>query len=594
MKSAGPRFLLSLGALLWVCLSLSPACGQAPKEIVQLEAYGSHQSIRPGEAFQIAVVLAMKPGFHINSSTPSDKSLIPTTVKFKPCEDIVFSPVSYPMPEYASFPFSAKKMPVYSGRVFIFCRGKVSEVISPGHRQIMGVVDFQLCSDKTCFMPDSVSFEVPLEVVKADEPVRLTNKDFFQQHVSLTTDEVRAKQIVEKGLAYAVMAFFLLGLALNLTPCVYPIVPITVAFFSAQSGQKRSLFILASHYVMGIAAVFSALGLVCALAGRQWGFLFQHPWFVVIVSIAILSMAASMFGAFELTIPPSLMTKLGKSRKGSIGAFVMGLTVGVVIAPCTAGIIVGLIGMVAKLGMVAKGTLLFFVMGLGLGLPYLILAMSSGLLNRLPKSGFWMVWIQKVFGLFLIAVALYLLVPQAKQFHDQQSFYLGVLGMFGGLLLGFLEHRESYGPGFKVIRAIFGSLLILGSGFLVEHSLRFETHTSIDWINYKNESFAELVKDEKPVLMDFYADWCVACRKLDDKTFSDKGVANQAKQFTMVRVDCTSPREHTARLTRRLGVSGLPTIVFLNTEGKELPGLRVVGFLEPREMLRRMKKATPG
>ena len=152
---------------------------------------------------------------------------------------------------------------------------------------------------------------------------------------------------------------------------------------------------MALFYVIDIAAIFAVLGLISGLAGKQWGAQFQEPWFVVAITVVILAMAASMFGAFEITVPAWLTSRLGKSREGNIGALVMGLTVGVVIAPCAAGIIIGLVGLVAKMGIVVKGTLLFFIMGLGLGLPYLFLATFSGLLNRLPQSGMWMVWVRK-------------------------------------------------------------------------------------------------------------------------------------------------------------------------------------------------------
>ena len=594
MKWPAKLFFLCNGTLLWVCLFLSPCFGQPPKDsdVVQVEAYASHEDIHPGTSFQVAIVVTIKPGFHINSSSPLDKFLIPTAVRFDEAKHMAFSPISYPVPEHESFSFSTRKMAVYTGKISIFSQGRLSEEISLGNLKIPGVIDYQVCSDESCFMPRSIRFEIPLKVVEESEPVKLVNQHIFQQKDTLTSDERRAKEVIEKGLAYAVIAFFLFGLALNLTPCVYPVIPLTVGFFASQSEQKkRRIFVLASYYVVGMAIVFAVLGLVSALAGRQWGFLFQNPWFVILISIIILSMAASMFGAFEFTVPSFLMTRAGQSRQGSVGSFIMGLTVGVVIAPCAAGIIIGLVGVVAKLGIVVRGTFLFFVMGLGLGLPYLVLAMSSGLLNRLPKSGMWMVWIRKLFGLVLIGVALYFLVPQGRQIHDQQGFYLGVLGIFGGLLLGFLEHGAGYGPTFKIIRGVFGCLLILGSGFLVNRAIHFEP-AAINWVHYDNQPMAELQRDSKPIIMDFYADWCAACRELDRETFSNKVVAEKARQFTMVRVNCTSPHDRTSVLTEKLGISGLPTIVFFNAEGKQLPSLRVVGFLEPEGMLKRMGRAT--
>jgi thiol:disulfide interchange protein DsbD len=365
----------------------------------------------------------------------------------------------------------------------------------------------------------------------------------------------------------------------------------TVAFFGGQGEEKKGkIFVLALYYVMGIAIVFSVLGLISSLAGQQWGFMFQNPWFVIVIAMIILAMAASMFGAFEIRVPAVLMTYSGKSRKGVMGSFTMGLTVGVVIAPCSAGIIIGLIGVVARLGIVAKGTLLFFVMGLGLGLPYLFLAMSSGLLNRLPKSGMWMVWIRKLFGVLLIGVALYFLIPQGKQAHSQEGFYLGVLSIFGGLFLGFLESAEGYGRMFKAVRAVVGLLLIIIGGFLVHQALQAQKE-AIDWVPYTNQSLAQLQKYDKPILIDFFADWCGACRELDDKTFSDAKVAETAKAFLMVRADFTALDAARDALMKKFKVSGLPTIVFVSADGTVLHNLRIVGFLRPKGMLERMEAA---
>lgn len=591
--SNSPRFCLALMILLLGCF-VSPLAteGVQDKDIVKVQAYASHERIHPGDAFQVAIAVKIKPGFHINSHQPSHEFLIPTVAKLDKRKDLAFSPMSYPLAEQKSFSFSTDKIPVYSGDIVILSQGRLLAGVSPGDLRLSGALAYQPCDDQSCFMPQSVKFEIPLKVVKATEPVKRINETLFREKASLTADEQQAKQIMEKGLAYAVIAFFLFGLALNLTPCVYPVIPITVSFFAAQGEQKRGrIFVLALYYVVGIAIIFSMLGLISALAGKQWGFLFQNPWFVIVITVIVLAMGASMFGAFELALPPTLMTHLGTSRQGVMGALFMGLTVGAVITPCAAGIIIGLVGIVAKLGMIAKGTLLFLVMGLGLGLPYLFLAVSSAFLHRLPKSGLWMDWIRKLFGVLLIGVALYLLVPQAEKIHSPLGFYLGVLGIFGGLLLGFLQRGEGFSRPFKIIRGIFGCLLILAGVWLVNGTIHSKPAV-IDWVHLENASMEALKKEGRPILFDFYADWCAACKGLDRKTFADERVAEEAKAFTMVRVDCTSPDSICTALTERFQVSGLPTLVFTNPEGEERRSIRVVGFLGPEEMLKTMAAAS--
>ena len=588
-----PTACLSIAGvlLLGLFVSLSPAQSPGGSGNVRVKAYATHERIHPGDLFQVAIVADIKQGLHINSHSLSDEYLLPTVVKFEETQGITFGPVQYPQAQLKSLSFSASKVSLYAGRVSFFAQGRLAEDISPTDVTVSGQFAYQACDDQKCFMPQTAKFVIPLKIVAPGEPVKLVNGRVFQQEAPLSPDELRAKQVIEKGLPYAVVAFFLFGLALNLTPCVYPVIPITVGFFVSQSDKKkRTVFVLALYYVLGIAIVFSVLGLVSGLAGRQWGFLFQSPWFVIVITVIILSMAASMFGAFEITVPSFLMMRLGKSRQGAIGSFVMGLTVGVVIAPCAAGIIIGLVGMVAKLGLVAKGALLFFVMGLGLGFPYVFLATSSALLNRLPKSGMWMVWIRKLFGLLLIGVALYFLVPQAKVIPDQQAFYLGVLGIFGGLFLGFLDRGEGYGRTFRVARAIFGCMLIFAGAFLVDGAMRAKA-SAINWLHYDGQPIEQLQGENKPLLIDFYADWCAACRELDRKTFTDRGVAERSRDFVMVRVDCTMSDQKCTALTKRFKVTGLPTLVFVNAKGQEQDTLRAVGFLGPSELLARMKKA---
>jgi thiol:disulfide interchange protein DsbD len=326
------------------------------------------------------------------------------------------------------------------------------------------------------------------------------------------------------------------------------------------------------------------LGLISGLAGKQWGFLFQNPWFVMAVTVIILAMAASMFGAYEIRVPSALMNKFGHSREGVIGALIMGLTVGVVIAPCAAGIIIGLVGLVAKLGIAIKGGILFFIMGLGLGLPYLLLASFSGLLNQLPQSGVWLVWVKKIFGVLLVGVALYFFLPQAEHLPDMQGFFLGLLAIFGGLLLGFLDHSTEHTNIFKKVRWVSGAAIILFGIYLTHGAIQVKTK-DLEWHHYSNEALQTLLVDGKPVFIDFYADWCAPCHEMDRKTFADDQVIDNASKFKMVKVDCTTPDEPIRTFMEQFQVTGMPTLVFLDRRGNELTHLREVGYIGPDRIL---------
>ncbi|MDZ7725097.1 MAG: cytochrome c biogenesis protein CcdA [candidate division KSB1 bacterium] len=582
--------------LLFVLLVITQLFGQfGDMDMVDVNVLSSLGQVPQGKQFQLAVVLNIKEGLHINSHDPGDDFYIPTRIHFESTAGISIGQPVFPEPKFVQFSFTDGKISVYEGETAIIVPVTVSPELSPKEHSVSGTVSYQGCNDNMCFPPDSVQFTKNFKVVAADTDVTPVNSEIFQnadiyttkdakESLNLTPGEQRALEYLEKGLFSAILAFFVVGLALNLTPCVYPVIPMTVSYFGGQSDKTRAkAFTNALLYVVGIALSFAILGLLSGLAGKQWGFLFQSPWFVVAIATIILLMAASLFGAFEITVPSWLLTKVGQSREGIIGSFLMGITVGIVIAPCAAGIIIGLVGLIAKLGLVVKGTLLFFVMGLGLGLPYLFLATFSSLLGKLPQSGVWMLWIRKLFGFLLIGVAFYFIIPQLELVPNKLGFLLGLLALTAGLLLGFLEQGQ-YKKSFKIFRAVVGLVLIALSIVWIQGSLQAKT-TQVDWIKYSGQSYDQIIDGDKPVFIDFYADWCAPCKQMDRTTFTDPQVGEVSEQFEMIKVDCTKPDAATQDLMQRFGVSGMPTLVFLDKDGKEFENLREIGYIGPEKFV---------
>lgn len=593
------RCLVLLAVLLNVIHASAAQISDEPA-VLNAQLYTSYKEITPELEFSVVAVVNIHSGLHINSNNPNEEYLIPTILKFTSQSALSIGEIVYPKPIFKEFSFSTNPLSVYEGNTKIYATLQASPDVKPGVYELEGSLSFQGCNDNSCFAPGEVKLKANLTVVPKGTAISSSNDELFQQALTtpsasekpqFTDDENRAMRILEHGIIYALLAFFLIGLALNLTPCVYPIIPLTVSYFAGQSDRTRgSIFITAFFYLIGIATSFAFLGVLSGLAGRQWGFLFQSPWFVVVIATIIILMAASMFGAFEITVPSSLLTKLGGARQGLLGALVMGLTVGVIIAPCAAGIIIGLVGLIAKMGLVFKGGLLFFAMGLGLGLPYLILATFSGLLNQLPQSGMWMIWIKKVFGILLIGVAIYFIVPQIEHIYDKLGFLLGILAISGGLLLGFLEHGAGYTKGFKWFRWITGVLLIF-LGLTMTHNAIQSKPTTLPWIHYSNQSVAEITQPGKPIFIDFYADWCAPCKQLETKTFSDAKVVDAFKAFTLIKVDCTKPNETTQSFMNQLQVTGMPTLLFLTAKGTELKELREVGFVSADNFLKSLTTA---
>jgi len=559
-----------------------------------LKAESSANPISAGSAFKIALIVDIQPGYHINSNQPLEEAYKATKASFSYIEGVSFGKVYYPEGEIKKFEFAISDLSIYEDQIIIFSELELSNRLNPGPVTLEGFLEYQACDDKICFLPTQEKFEIAIEIISENEISSSVNQEYFRNfsaikdaledqksEMILTRQERQAKEVLEKGFLYAVAAFFIFGLALNLTPCVYPVIPITVSYFGGQSNQdKGSTIPRALLYIIGIAIIFAVLGLFSGLAGKQWGFLFQDPWFVIIVTVIILAMAASMFGAFEIRVPSALLNKFGQAKEGAIGALLMGLTVGVVIAPCAAGVIIGLVGLVAKLGLVVEGGVLFFIMGLGLGLPYLILGSFSGLLDKMPKSGMWMVWIKKIFGILLVGVALYFFLPQAKHIPDMQGYFFGLLIIFGGVLLGFLDQPEGYTKGFKRIRWVFGATVVLFGIYVTNNSIQ-EKSQDIDWVYYSNEDISDLLAEGKPLFFDFYADWCAPCLEMDKKTFTDEDVIEMTPKFKMIKVDCTAPNSDIRNFMKKLQITGMPTLIFMDKGGNEFNNLREVGFIKP-------------
>ena len=378
---------------------------------------------------------------------------------------------------------------------------------------------------------------------------------------------------------------FLMGLGLNLTPCVYPMLTVTLSLFSGQTrtSKKEHIFFKALIYVFGIATMYSTLGVIAALTGGLFGALLQSKWVLVGISVILFGLALSMFGVYTFQLPSWLVEKAGeRSGKSAniIGIYLSGLLVGVFAAPCIGPPVIALLTIVGTRGDPIFAFWIFFVMSLGLGAPYLLLGTSSGLLQKLPRSGFWLVWVEHLFGTaLLILSAFYLIVAFFPSFLSL-LLPLGLIG--GGIYLGFLERSGEPHSVLVRFKKIVGTIAILAGCLILLSSPK----EKVIWDTYTPEKLASAKEEARPVIIDFYADWCIPCHELDQYTYSNANVIHALEKFRKFKVDLTDPDAKEANdLIERFNVIGVPTVVFLNSEGNEMSKARITGFVPPEELL---------
>lgn len=534
---------------------------------------------RSGDEVRGVITAAILSGWHINSAHPLESFAIPTELSLDPATaDLVRA--DFPPHIVRSFTFSGgTKLAVYEGTIRIPFVAKLKS----GASKIGVSLHYQACNDTVCLPPRNATVVIPS--VREGSPSAVSDTGGSKNFTLLTAprertlpDNPMARTFAANGLPLTLGVLFLAGLALNLTPCVFPMIPITMGFFGMQSDGRRSRrFTLAVLYVLGIVVTYSTLGVIAALTGEMIGSWLQQPAVLIFFAVLMLVLAAGMFGAWEFTVPQFIANR-AMGRAGLAGALTMGLFVGIVAAPCVGPPVVALVGLVAAIGKPLIGLAMFAALALGLGFPYLVM------LNVLPKPGEWMEQVKKAMGFVLVAMAVYFLRPLI----GDVAFRWGVAA---SLLIGavFLFFGRSVGPrGGRVMRlACAALLLVAGAAFAIPRT----PGASVRWTPYDQNAIAGAAAQHKPVVIDFFADWCLPCKEFDEKTFSDRAVAAELDRFARIKADLTNDKDPAVQaLTKQYGIIGVPTLIFIDANGREASSLRLTGFERPQPFLARVKQ----
>ncbi|NPV11867.1 MAG: protein-disulfide reductase DsbD [Ignavibacteria bacterium] len=568
--------------IIYLIVSLLLTTSVYSQKVLTIEASKSHTKIKSGENLYLILKVKIDPEWHINSNKPNEDYLIPSDVSINSAEGFLISQKIFPKAKELKFDFSDVPVSVFEGEFEIPLIIRIPENLKEGNYKFEIEFSYQACNNQTCLPPDKEKVLVEIGVVSNSSQEAKNSNFNFAAFEKKAEDKKESSLFDEGNLLLSFILVFLGGLALNLTPCVYPLIPITLGYFGGQSESKTSrLFALALVYVTGMAITYSIIGVVTALSGSLFGSLLQNPFVLIGIALVLVALSLSMFGLYEFQLPASWMAKFGEARSGYFGSLFMGLTMGIVAAPCIGPFVVGLLTFVGAKGDPLFGFFIFFVLALGLGFPYIFLAVFSGKIKSLPRSGEWMISVKKIFGFVLIGMAIYFLLPLLPEtfrgyilpsFMILSSVYLLVFDKTGNNLKTFSYIKSAI----LVVIALIGLWLLIPS-----------EKESIEWEKVRVEQIN--LGNGQPVIIDFYADWCVPCKELDAMTFTDKNVIEEAKRFRRYKVDLTSTgSEQTQLAMKKYSIVGVPTVILFDSNGNEAK--RITSFVNAEEFLKIMKE----
>jgi thiol:disulfide interchange protein DsbD len=596
---------LAFGALLGSPLRAGAQALPKPSEIVKIDGLKLAGPLKPGGASRLVVDAEILSGWHINSDHPNSPDFIPTRLTVNPPVGLNAGTVKYPPADQIAPAFSGgDKLSVFTGPIKFEVPLSAAANFKPNGAAALAVtLDYQPCNDNICLPPAQVSASAPLSSLEpsaaapepyavADAAARLRLAAFdtpSDSPADSPADAVDsggtaggwdlASVFAQHGMLIGLLAVLLGGLALNLTPCVYPLIGVTLAYFANQGGGPRKIAVLAVTYVLGIALTFSAVGVAVALSGGLFGAALQNPLVLALIAAMLLVLAGSSFGLFSLQPPQWLMQRAGAARPGYLGALAMGLGMGVVAAPCIGPIVLGLLLMVERSADPLFGFTLFFTLALGLGLPYIALALAAGHIRALPRSGEWLAWVEQFFGFVLVGLALYFLDPLVNGWMMRIMPYYAIAA---GIFLGFVTPAGRGWRLFLVFRSALGALALAMLAYLLLFP-GAKPPAQLSFHPYDSKAVAQARADKKPVVIDFSAAWCIPCREMQRTTFRDPAVIREASHFVRLQADLTQTNLRSKQLSSLFEIRGVPTTVFIDKHGRILK--REVGYIDARQFL---------
>lgn len=548
-----------------------------------------------------------------------------TTVRPEPVPGIIFGTPEFPAAEEKAEPDGTIARFFVSDPV-ITLPVQVAQGRETGTLSVPVTVGYRGCSETNCFFPATKTVSASLTVLPAtstaatpgEAPSMASPGETANTREGHPADastvpassETSADNPFQRtaqrfGLAGALAAAFLWGFLASLTPCVYPMIPITVGVIgAANAGSVSRGFVLSLVYVLGMSLTYAAFGVAAAWSGNLFGAYAGHPAVRILVAAIFVLLALSLFDLFYFQMPTGVSARLSTLRKsgGILGILVTGAVAGAVVGPCVGPMLAGLLIYIAGIGDRLQGFLLMWSFALGMGILFLIIGTFSGAASALPRSGAWMGKLKAVFGLLMLGAALYYIAPLLPE--RVVWLVLGALLIGAGVFAGALDRLENdAGRGARLWKTAGILALVLGVVYAGRFALDGGPHrlaapvastaesVGIPWLDDTAAGLALARKTGRPVMIDFTAEWCAVCRQLETETFPHPEVVRMAEEFVPIRVDATDANAPRVRkLQRRYGVVGLPTVLFLTPKGTPLPDETLTEFIPPERLLARMRR----
>ncbi|PUE64489.1 protein-disulfide reductase DsbD [Arcobacter caeni] len=465
-------------------------------------------------------------------------------------------------------------------------------------------IKFQGCSKLgLCYAPMSEKYLLTFD--NNISKIQTIKEEQKAEATTLNETDSIANSLKDGNLILVLATFFGFGLLLSLTPCVFPMIPILSSIIVGASKNEdmtaKKGFFLSLIYVLSMSLAYTIAGIIAGVFGANLQVALQNPYVLVVFALVFVALAFSLFGYFEIKLPQSLQTKLnkttdGKEKQGIVGIAIMGFLSALIVGPCVAPPLAGALVYIGQTGDALLGGMALFVMSLGMGVPLLLIGLGAG--RFMPKPGGWMENITKIFGIIMLGVAIWLLdrvlsasiimslwallflataiylKTQSNMIAELASSVLFILGVV--LLVGLIS--GSTNP-LKPLEKLTGSANISKENELVFHKIK----------NIKELELA-IKNSNKPVLLDFWASWCVACKEFEEITFKDEEVMKKLQNFTLLKADVTANSDEDKALQKMFGVVGPPALIFWDKDKKELNSSKIVGYKNPKEFLEILNK----